>query len=373
MDQKVLIKLVDRLNRYPMGLPDSPEIREFLSEFLEPDEALLASVFPMREASAKELAKRAGFSLEKTAQLLEGMAEKGTVLDFKIASGSVFWMLTPSIIGFIEFSLMKMHRGKDMNRLAQMLKEYEDNHLWGEVFGSKTQFTRALVEMDVPISSKIVTYALAEETIRASGGGALQTCFCRHQAHLLGEPCKLVGFEGTCIGLGNAANFMVRRGFGRKASVEELLEVLKETGKKGLIHITDNIRERPTFICNCCGCCCGLLAGIKRKNLVHAISPTPYILKIAADKCTACGACAKKCQITAIHMHEDAAHLDAVNCLGCGSCVKFCKVGALTLVERDRVPKIPRDLTMRYVKMAFEKGRLHHQLPMLKSRIRGHF
>ncbi|PIR17534.1 MAG: (Fe-S)-binding protein [Deltaproteobacteria bacterium CG11_big_fil_rev_8_21_14_0_20_49_13] len=374
IDQRVLVKLIDRLNSYPIGLPDAPEIREFLSIFLTPDEALLASLFPMKEATTREMAKRAMWGLQKTEATLEKMADKGAVIDFKLDEGHHYWFLTPSIIGFIEFSLMKTHNELPMKKMAELLHAYEHEHLWKEVFGSQTQMTRALIEHDVPISSEVMTYAQVTEVIKAAGGGGVQTCFCRHQAHLLGEPCKRAGFEGTCISLGKASDFTIRRGFARKASAEELLALVKELGKKGLIHVTDNIRNTPSFVCNCCGCCCGLLTGITEKKIPHAVSPTPFILKVNEDNCNGCGACAKMCQISAVKMEGKKARVDVKNCLGCGSCIKFCKKEALSLVERKKRPKLPGNVSVRFLKMAFEKGRLLKLFPdMLTSRMAKYF
>ena len=61
INPEVLVKLIDRLDSYPVGLPDAPEIREFLNIFLTPDEAYLASIFPFKEVTAVELAGRAGW------------------------------------------------------------------------------------------------------------------------------------------------------------------------------------------------------------------------------------------------------------------------------------------------------------------------
>ena len=78
LNQKNLVKLIDRLNKYPVGLPDSPEIREFLSIFLTADEIEIASKFPLHEVSAQELANKVHWPLEKTEKILDQMAEKGT-------------------------------------------------------------------------------------------------------------------------------------------------------------------------------------------------------------------------------------------------------------------------------------------------------
>jgi len=371
IDQKTLIKLIDRLNSYPVGLPDTPDIREFLQILMTSDEASVAASFPMREATAAELSKKSGFDLETTEKLLDQLADKGAVIDFEVTKSDRYYLLTPSIIGFIEFSLMKIHEGLPMKRMAEILKRYEDEDLYKEVFGSKTPITRTLVAHNVPVSSQIMTYTQVAEVIKAAGGGALQTCFCRHQSHLIDTPCEVAPFEETCISLGSASSFVVRRGFARPATVEELLKKTRELGEKGLIHVTDNVRNKPSFICNCCGCCCGLLAGINRKNIPHAVSPSPYILKTDDETCIGCAACVQKCQINAITIHNKKAVVDAKNCLGCGSCLRFCRPGALKLVKRKKAPKIPKNSMRKFAKISFEKGRLRKWFPdIVRSRLR---
>jgi Pyruvate/2-oxoacid:ferredoxin oxidoreductase delta subunit len=51
-----LVPLIDRLNRYPIGLVDSPRLREILSLLLAEREAEVASRFPLHEATPAELA-----------------------------------------------------------------------------------------------------------------------------------------------------------------------------------------------------------------------------------------------------------------------------------------------------------------------------
>lgn len=359
IDSKVLTKLIDRLDTYPIGLPDSKEIRELLSIFLTPDEITLASNFPLMEITTKELAKKVGWSEEKTEKTLEGMADKGTVVDYVLSEDNKFWILTPSMVGFIEFSLMKLRDGYPMEHMARLIEAYEDNHMYKEVFGSKTQMVRALVEVDVPIISEVKTLYEVEEIIRKAGGGTVQTCFCRQKKELLGDTCKVASHLETCFTIGRtASSFIERRGFGRRVDADEMISIVRELSKQGLIHITDNIRHKPSFICNCCGCCCSALHGITKKKIPHAIAPTGFILIVDEEKCNGCGACTKKCQIQALELVDEKAKLDHINCLGCGSCIKFCKQDALSLVQRENPPKIPKNMKDKFIKISWEKGKL---------------
>jgi|GEM_PF-248984 len=365
LDPDVMVRLIDRLNSYPVGLPDSPEIREFLTLFLTPDEALLASRFPLRDASAEELARAVGWDLEKTEGTLESMASKGTVMDFGLR-GHRYWLLTPSVVGFVEFSLMKLHQGMPLQRLAELLENYGNNALYREVFGSGTPIFRALVGTDIPVTSQVVTYADVEKIVREAGWGALQICYCRHKELLLGRPCQKASHEGTCISLGKGADFMIRRGFGRRAEVAEILDLVRKLGKEGLIHVTDNVRDRPSFICNCCGCCCVVLSGVRKLKMPSAIAASPYVLSVDAKLCVGCGLCAKACQIEALEVSDRAVTITP-KCLGCGSCIRFCRKGALSLIPRKTAPKVPSGTTTKYVRIAWEKGRL---FPLLRAAFR---
>jgi len=373
IDPQVLIKLIDRLDSYPVGLPDAPEIREFLRIFLTPDEALLASVFPFKETTSAELAARTGWGAAKVEALLESLASKGTVFDYRLDEGGVYWLLTPSVIGFIEFALMKLHKDMPMEKLAGLLEAYERGHLSADVFGSSTQISRALVGFDVPVSSRIMTTPEIERLITEAGGGTMQACYCRQKKRLLGEPCRTAPHEATCFTISpSGSSFIERRGFGVRVSAGRMIARARELGKLGLIHVTDNIRGKPGFICNCCGCCCGLLSGIIEKRVPHAVAPTPYLLEVASGLCSGCGACAAKCQIGALKVNGGKAAVDAANCLGCGACVKFCGRKALSLGRRERPRRTPASGTEKFLRIAWEKGKLPSMLlKLLKARLAG--
>jgi hypothetical protein len=80
-----------------------------------------------------------------------------------------------------------------------------------------------------------------------------QEKFC-HKGALVEDICMVSG-KGTC--------FLVRRGFAKGLDRPGMLAKLQQAQAMGLIHVTDNVCEQPSFLCNCCRCCCELMAGVQ--------------------------------------------------------------------------------------------------------------
>ncbi len=262
-----LVPLIDRLNRYPVGLVDNEKLREILALLFSEEEATIAACFPLAETTLEELAVLTGIATNELQPKLEQMADKGLVMDVP-TDDTVYWMLMPGLIGFFEFTFMKKRTDLPMAEVARLMHEYLHEVRPGqaeEFFGSPTQLTRALAYEDkIPVSSTITSWEDARQIVREAEFGAAGICFCRHQREHLGEICaKGAPMEEICIALGEGARFLVRRGFMKKKSTEELLAILDTARSFNLTHVTDNIREKPSFICNCCSCCCELMAGIQ--------------------------------------------------------------------------------------------------------------
>lgn len=371
-----LVPLIDRLNKYPVGLVDSEKLRKILTLLFDHREAFVASCFPLEEATLAELSKRTRLSEEELLPVLERMADKGLVMDMPYGD-KTYYLLMPGLIGFFEFTFMKNRTDLPMKKIAELMQEYmHENPQTGmakEFFGSSTQLTRSLVyEEQIPVTSEITTYESAREIIKQAGYGAIGMCYCRHKKEHLDQTCqKDAPMEGICISLGAGAKFMVRRGFAEHKTTEELLAVLDRARELNLTHVTDNIRHKPSFICNCCSCCCELLAGVQA-GYHNGIAKTPFVAVIDETKCNGCGLCLKACNVHGIvrkdgdgEKRHPARVLEGV-CLGCGACVPACKRDALTLVERPERPLPPEKRKDLYFKLLKEKGRLRPYV-MLKA------
>ncbi len=371
-----LVPLIDRLNKYPIGLVDSSKLREILALLFDEREAFVASRFPLEESTLPELVRATGMSGEELLPLLDAMADKGLVMDMPYA-GTTYYLLMPGLIGFFEFTFMKHRADLPLERLATLMREYLVESQAKEFFGSKTQLTRALAyEEHIPVTSEIATYERAREIIHEAGIGAVGICYCRHKKSHQGKTCaKGAPMEGICISLGSGAKFLARRGFAELKTEAELLEVIDRARDLRLTHVTDNIREQPSFICNCCRCCCELMAGVQM-GFHEGIAKTGFTAVIDPERCDYCGTCFSACNVKAIGLakgrtfaspEDRFAEVKGAVCLGCGACISACEKVALRLVpahNRMLPPRKKRDL---FVRILREKGRLG---PFVASRLK---
>lgn len=363
-----IVPLIDRLNKYPIGLPDSETLRKILAHLFAEEEAYVASRFPLQEATLKELVRATGWPEEKLLPVLESMANKGLIMDL-VYGRRTYYLLLPGLIGFFELTFMKQRQDLPIKEVAQLMHEYlfedPDDSMGNEFFNSPTPLTRSLTyEEHIPVTSEVTPWESAREIVKKAGYGAIGMCYCRHKKEHLGESCtKDAPTENICISLGSAAKFMVRRGFAKEQTVDELLKVLDQARELNLTHITDNIRHKPSFICNCCSCCCELLGGVLR-GFPNGVAKAGYSLEIEMMKCGGCGQCQKACNVEALEPIPDPDNpkkrkmqLDAERCLGCGACISACKTESLSLLkmEREVPPEKKKDLFKKILK---EKKRM---------------
>ncbi|WP_295432710.1 4Fe-4S dicluster domain-containing protein [uncultured Thiodictyon sp.] len=370
-----LVPLIDRLNRYPIGLVDSAKLREILALLFTEREAFVASRFPLHEATAAELTDLTGIAPPHLRPLLESMADKGLVMDLPYGA-QTYYLLVPGLIGFMEFTFMRRRPTltapvpvADLARLmSQYLHENGRAGQGGEFFGSPTQLTRALVYAEhIPVTSRITAYEDARRIIMDADYRAVTLCYCRHKKEHLNEPCrKGAPVEAICMVLGEGARFLVRRGFAQEQDQAAMLATLERARALGLTHVTDNVRERPSFICNCCRCCCELMAGVQ-SGFSDGIAKTPFLAAVDPTRCDYCGECLKTCNVKCIGIAAGArtrpqaqryAGVDTATCLGCGACIAVCKRGAIRLVPRPHPKTPPKNRGRLFARILWEKGRL---------------
>jgi Pyruvate/2-oxoacid:ferredoxin oxidoreductase delta subunit len=372
--------LVDRLDAGTVGLPepDGEPARVARKELLEilftPEEAEIASRIPVMPARFEEIVRRTGISAEQLRPKLDKMADRGLVLDLvHPESGEVRWLLAPPVVGFFEFSLMRINEAVPQKRLARAFEAYfHGNETFArEVFGHDTVIGRALVHEtalndDLP---EVLPFERATALVEDAKDLSVSLCFCRHKAEHLGKKCDTP--QEICMSLGGGARFVERHGLGRKIGRSEALEILAHARENDLVHIADNVQNQPSWICSCCACCCEQLGAINEYDL-RAVTPSGFQPHSDTQACKGCSRCARHCPVGAIKMrgvrvearrrNDLRPDIDLERCIGCGICADECRNHAMSMERREDQPHVPLNAIERSVRMAIERGRLAHLL-----------
>lgn len=358
-EEEILKQLQKRLHQNPVGLPEHASVYEILSILFNDREAEVGTKFPPGLVTIEELQKVTGIESVELEGILKGMLKKGLAVS-SVKDRKVRYLLSPGLTGFFEFTFMRTDGSLPLKRLAELMRTYKDTPAFvQEFFSPGTSRGKAYVYSGVlpKVKSEILRFDEAAEHIKKAGRGSLGKCYCRHEAWHLGKNCS-APIDDICMSLGTASDFLVEQGFARRALVDELLSALKRAEDLGLVHIGDNVQDQTTFICNCCGCCCGFLEGITKHHLKHAVTTTNYIARLEQEDCNGCEICVDHCQIKAIKMEGDYPVVDGESCIGCGVCANFCPTEAMKMEEREKKvipPKTYKELMIRLMK---EKGRL---------------
>jgi ferredoxin len=373
--------LVERLEAGPVALPEPTDARaregwrEILEILFSPEDAALASCLPVFPSSVETIARRLSVTKEELEPRLESMANKGLVFDLVHPdSGEVRYLLAPPVIGFFEFSMMRAHDGVPKRRMAEALEAYThgDDTFAREVFGSETVVGRAMVHetsLDEDQLPDVLEWERATSVVSDADPIAVSMCYCRHKAEHMDQRCDAP--VEVCLSLNTGADFVIRRGFGRRIDSFEALDIMTSAREKRLIQIADNVMNRPAYVCNCCGCCCGQLQAINDFDLV-AVNPSGFIAAVRSENCAGCTKCARACPVGAITMKPRRtaakrktgflAEIDLHRCIGCGICAGACRKDAMTMRPREQRPHVPANSLERSLRMALEKGRLPHLL-----------
>ena len=94
------------------------------------------------------------------------------------------------------------------------------------------------------------------------------------------------GFIGRFFSLmfGDWADYFVRNGLGRYIDKDEVKDILARADASNLVIQPSNSQE-ASFMCTCCGCCCGVLNRLKMHPKPSTVVASPFIAKAEAESC----------------------------------------------------------------------------------------
>jgi len=355
-------KLQKMLDTHPSTAPESDTFMEILKTLFTPEEASIALSMSFKARSLPDIAKDASLPEDRAEALLERMADKAIIYTKK-KDGKSQYGLVPTIPGLFEFPFMKGGGTPMHEKLGMLWEKYHHEALGASFSGNPTPLMRVVaVEKSVPAKSRVHPFEEVKHLIEHSNYIALTQCACRVSVGKCDRP------KDVCLIFDGAAEFLVERGYARKASQEDAMDALRRSEEAGLVHTSNNSQDRATVICNCCPCCCTILRGRTELNHPHAFEPSRFEAKVDAGSCTGCGICAdERCPVKAIGMNDGIAVVDAAKCIGCGLCVTACPAEALSLIERAKIPVTPQNVVEMGIKVAQEKGRFEEFVKIMQK------
>ena len=338
-----------------LGYASSARLRLILEYLMTPEQAQIAAALP---GSVAEVAQRTGFAEERVKTELDALFAKGVTFPKDFDKREYFRFAR---------EIMQLH---DATMATQQLNVLEDRKLfelwynfcinewypgWGNTMAQMPQPMMRVVPAYQAIKnlSGVLPCEDFRQLLKEQELIAVVPCSCRYCTTAVGKHCKhtLEERRWHCLQFGRGAEYAIKRGSGKKLSLDDALELMNEIEKDGLIHMWGNIALMtgiPTS-CQCCRDCCEVavpLAGVNA-SIGKAWAKSRYQAAVNLASCTGCQVCVDRCQFDAIDMVKPEgskkykAAIDPDKCWGCGVCVVACEPEALSLVLVRPAEHIP--------------------------------
>ena len=235
----------------------------------------------------------------------------------------------------------------------------------GRIFVNEPAVEQTRAQWHDGASLQVLDYERASEVIETAEHMGISLCYCRHKKQHIEQACDKP--LDICMTFHNTAASLIRHGYARRVDKVEGRDLLQQAHDLNLVQFGDNVREGVAFICNCCGCCCEALIGLRKYGAEMPIHSSSYQPRLVTEVCNGCGKCVNICPVEAMTLvsandphkpNKRRAKLDADVCLGCGVCVRVCPTKGILLEARPERIITPLNSTHRFVVMALERGNL---------------
>ena len=387
-------QLAEKMSNWPIRSPLSKELRKILETLYTPEEAEILLVFNgpyVDQFTAEKIARKVKRPLEEIEPILENMTRTQRI--FSLEKNEIrTYSLFPLIPGLFEFFFANYKRaeaeeGETLKIFAKEFEKYYNKGFVAEIGSSTSPMMRVIpdqkviddsiergegkvIEVNEEITDQVKHDILPFEQVKLFIENvrsiAVMDCACRTHMRINnnGEPVNAYPIESVCMMFGTWADYCVQQGFARALTKEEALETLKRAAKAGLVHTTQNMTDKITFICNCDRDCCVLLRGLTKFKNPNAFAKSNFVPDWKKDDCIFCEKCVELCPMYAIQHHfghekdksDEEIMINYDFCIGCGVCAYNCQKGAITMVKKYAIipPEKPLDSAKEFV-----EGRIH--------------
>lgn len=321
-------KLAERLN-----YPPSENLMKILKKMATEREVAILLELP---SPLNQLSEKLSIPEVDLSKKMEEFMARGLTVSTRKG-----FQLVRDVTQLHDASLASAERYVD-NELFDLWKEFYDKewrqHLgqeWGKMQRPLGQVIPAWKALES--SSEVPRGAiLPEENMREIMRGvemiAVVPCSCRRPLRKCDAPLDV------CFQFNKWADYAVKRGAGKKLTLDQALEANTLVEEAGLVHMQPMMAPGLSVICSCCGDCCALIdPAVAYGTVKNALIRSRYQPVIDPEQCTGCQECVDRCPFMAIEMRKFPqrkklkAALLAENCFGCGVCAVGCEAGAINM------------------------------------------
>lgn len=355
-----------------MGTPWSDEMGKILKALYSPGEAEILVLFNgpyLDRFTVQKIAKKLKRPIDEIEPILKEMARTQRVFSATINNETTYSMF-PLIPGLFELYFSNHERAlkEEKEVLEIFTEEYEKYYNEGYIantLSSSYPFMRVFLDHEAiddtvsrgkgklikinqeveQLKNKILPFEQVKNLVEKSRRVSVMDCACRThmKLHNDGVPVNDYPFN-VCMMFNVFADYCIENGFGRELTIDEALKSLTAAAKAGLVHTTQNVTEKTTFICNCDRDCCVMLRGIRQFNDPNLVATSNFLPEYEKSNCIFCLKCAELCPMQVIELKDEDSEdkrisININRCIGCGVCAFNCPEEALTMVKRfDKVP-----------------------------------
>jgi len=325
------------------GWPESKYLPLILKKAVTPEQAKIMLQFT---ATSEEIAEKLGMDKETVDNHLQELFKKG--LAFPTKKG---WRLGRIVDSLHDLTLSntKYWDSYGGTEYADLWRAFERLEWW-------PAFVENAKSMDSPVMRILPAWEaikdnpehlLAEdirEIYKAAESIVVIPCPCRRENY----DRKCSSPDEMCIALNGSAEYNLRRGVGKKLTVEEALALEKEVRKHNLITQVPNNTVTNMIICHCHACCCITFLAFEQCGSIYDgfFAKSRYLATVVdPERCTGCQICFEACQFEAMEMKKYPgmikwkAYVNPDKCMGCGNCVVKCPKEGTVILEVVRPPE----------------------------------
>lgn len=324
MENDAYEQLAGALDLLPGGFPRTESGVELLilKKVFLPEEAMLASNMTGTGEIADAIAGRVSLPGDEVVERLKAMVRRGIIWGSR-KDGALKFRLAPFIVGIWEEQWDVLD-----HELAHLCEHYFNEGGIAGIMRPGPSVNRVVPAQQAIKTEFILPYDDIRTMLLQAKHFGLRDCICRKQQELV-DTRKCDFPLNLCLNFSMAE----RRAGPHDITQEEALRVLDQAEEIGLVHTVNNVVKGVYYVCNCCGCCCGILRGITQFGIENSVARANYYAVVDPDLCNACGICEDRCQVSACSV-SDVATIDLTKCLGCGICVTGCSMEAMRLELR---------------------------------------